>query len=117
MTEWANATTHPAPHEHDFAPRARGARISWPASHRHIPRPSARQSARDAAPSPDEVTVLFSNMVLTFSMPGGATLLDLVTRLGDVSASPKRRIVGVAIKLSHHTVKSGLDRWSPDATH
>jgi hypothetical protein len=64
-----------------------------------------RDSARNAAPSENEVMVLFDAAALTFPIPVGSTLADLAMYLAKISARQRRRVVCVAVKLRRNAMK------------
>ena len=76
---------------------------------------SHRHSACNPASSPHEVTVLFDDAALTFSISADATYVDLAARLAKISASQRGRFICVAVKLSRDAMKSYPGRITPDS--
>ena len=66
---------------------------------------SRRHSACNPASSPHEVTVLFDNAALTFSISADATYVDLAARIAKISALQRGRFICVAVKLSRDAMK------------
>jgi hypothetical protein len=52
----------------------------------------------------NQITVLFDDVALTFTMPAAATLADVAQRVAREGGSPRRRVISVIVKLNGETV-------------
>lgn len=70
------------------------------ATTRALSRSAQSHCASPHRPLASQVTVLFDDRALSFSMPAAATLAELAQRLAIEVASPRRRMISVTVKLS-----------------